>query len=220
MPNSNDRESQKEQDRKNIFSVRLKIGLAIVGAVFIFQGVSQMTKGFKEAKPSSGTPTLAEVAPQPGADYSQVGPKFKDENGSLTLNYPKDWTLGANLTATNPFQASAQGGVVDYRISKEPLSEDVTAKQYLDAMDRIFKTDTKIKTMTPLTETPVLINGNEALTREHTMILAGRDIILKQRLLILVKDRNAYCAVATTPVDLYEKTKSTFDSVNQTIRFE
>lgn len=209
--------NEKEKDRKNIFSGRLRVGLVIIGAIFVFQGLSQMNRGFKEMKQSSST---TEVAPQPGSDYSQVGPKFKDVNSPLALNYPSDWAIGANPTATNPFQASAEGGVVDYRISKEPLSQDISAKEYLDAMDRIFKTDPKIKSMTPLAETQINVNGNEGVTREHTMILTGKDIILKQKLLILVKDRNAYCAVATTPVDIFEKTKPTFEKVNQTIRFE
>ncbi|MDX2107631.1 MAG: hypothetical protein SFY67_14620 [Candidatus Melainabacteria bacterium] len=217
MENPNDKEKLKEQARKNIFSGRLKIGLAIVGVIFILQGLNQMNKGFKEIKDSS---SVAEVAPQAGSDYSQVGPQYKDANSSLTLNYPSDWAIGANPTPTNPFQASGQGGVVDYRISKEPLNQDITPKQYLDAMDKIFKTDPKIKSMTPFSENAININGNEGLTREHTMILTGKDIILKQKLLILVKDRNAYCAVSTTPVNLYEKTKPTFEAVNQTIRFE
>lgn len=220
MENPNEKEKLKENARKNIFSGRLRIGLAIIGAVFIFQGLNQMNKGFKEMKDSPATSTTTQVSPQAGSDYSKVGPQYKDANSPLTLNYPSQWAIGADPTPTNPFQASGQGGVVDYRISKEPLNEDITPKQYLDAMDKIFKTDPKIKSMTPFAESAININGNEGLTREHTMILTGKDIILKQKLLILVKDRNAYCAVSTTPVDLYEKTKPTFEAVNQTIRFE
>jgi len=219
MPNLN----EKDSSRKNVFSKRMQIGLGVIAAVFIFTGISQVLRGDKDSKPASGTTTSSsttETAPNSGADYSQVGPKFKDPKGPLALNYPALWAIGQSPTETNPFQASAEGGVVDYRISKEPLSQDITAKEYLDAMDKIFKTDPKIKSMTPLAENNLTVNGNQALTREHTMILTGKDIILKQKLFIVVKDRNAYCAVATTPLDLYEKTKPVFDQVDSTIRFE
>lgn len=217
MENPNEKEAQKEQARKNIFSGRLKFGLVIIGAIFVFQGLSQMNKGFKEVKESS---TSTEVAQKSGSDFSQIGPEYKDPKGSLKLNYPSEWKVDAGPTVTNPFQASGQGGVVDYRISQEPLSRDLTSKEYLEAMDRIFKTDPKISSMTNLSETAVNYNGIPGLTRVHIMVLNGKDIKIKQMLYIIIKDRNAYCAVASTPVDLFDKEQPNFEKVNKSIRFE
>lgn len=217
MPNPND----KDNKPANIFSKRLRIGLLIIGVIFVFQGLNQIYKGLsggKETKPS--TTSTSEISPSSGADYSSVGPKFKDPNGTLTLNYPSDWKVATDAKPSNPFQASAEGGVVDFRISKEPLDQDITPKQYVEAMDKIFDTDPKIKTLDKLGEEVVTINGNECIKRTHTMMLANKEILIKQMFLVLVKDRVAYCAVATTPVDIFEKTKPTFDKVYQTVRFE
>ncbi|MBP7862882.1 hypothetical protein KA183_14445 [bacterium] len=218
MTNPND----KDNKPANVFSKRLRIGLLIIGAIFVFQGLSQLNKSFfgnKDTKPATVT-TTSETSPNSGADYSQVGPQFKDPNGSLTLNYPADWKVAADPRPNNPFQASAEGGVVDFRISKEPLDQDITPKQYVEAMDKIFKTDPKVKTIDKLGEELVTINGNECIKRTHTMMLANKEILIKQMFLVLVKDRVAYCAVATTPVDIFEKTKPTFDKVYQSVRFE
>lgn len=217
MPNPNEQESKPPK----IFSTRLKIGLLIVGVIFVFQGLSQLNKGLsggKETKPS--TTSTSEIAPNSGADYSSVGPQFKDPNGTLTLNYPANWKVATDANPNNPFQASAEGGVVDFRISKEPLGQDITPKQYVEAMDKIFKTDPKVQTIDKLGEEVVTINGNECIKRTHTMMLANKAILIKQMFLVLVKDRVAYCAVATTPVDIFEKTKPTFDNVYQSVRFE
>jgi hypothetical protein len=220
MTNPNDKDNKPAK----VFSKKLIVGLVIIGAIFVFQGIIQVNKGLfgpKDTKPSTSTATsTSETSPNSGSDYSQVGPQFKDPNGTLTLNYPADWKVAADPQPSNPFQASAEGGVVDFRISKEPLGQDITPKQYVEAMDRIFKTDPKVKTIDKLGEEVVTINGNECIKRTHTMMLADKAILIKQMFLVLVKDRVAYCAVATTPVDIFEKTKPTFDKVYQSVRFE
>lgn len=209
-------ETKTPPPEKKKLSLGLRIGMALIGVVLLAQGVLQMRQGMKEFDDASKQKVEASAT-----NSSAAGAPVKNENAKVAITFPPDWTVGQS---TNEIihKANFADGSVDFRMVQEELRKAGNAREYLDAMNALLKENDRITDPEIVSADKFPVAGLEGIRQVQTSKVTGdpKQTVVKQAILVVVKDNVAYTAVASCKADAFEKMEPVFNKVFQSIKFE
>lgn len=201
---------------KKKMNLGVRIVMAIIGAVFLVQGVNQMRSGMSELK--NDTPKIE--TKKIDVSSSASGKVVKDERSKLSVTFPSDWVVKEGEEESQPFNAAPSKGPSDFRVSKENVPENCTPRQYVDAMNRLLKENSKINDFTILSDSKVTVAGLEGIRQNQKLKMAVSDVNIRQVSTVFIKDKAAYCAIASSTEDEFQSMEPTFLKIVESIKFE
>ncbi len=214
-PDKSQEQNQKAPRNLNIWT---RLGMALVGMVFVMIGIGQMSKGYAEMK-AADNPGASEITDTVKKSLAE-SKSFKDPKGNLSFEYPASWTVADDITDETPFRANALDNLIDFRISKEAIPEGMNAQSYIEAMDKVVGAEKRIHDLTKISEEKFSANGNEGIKRIQTLKHGDTPVLIKQVFVVMVNKNNAYCSVGTTTEKLFPDVEPVFTKVYNSYKFE
>ncbi|MBP7862883.1 hypothetical protein KA183_14450 [bacterium] len=214
-PDKSQVQNQKAPRNLNIWT---RIGMALVGLVFVMIGIGQMSKGYAEMK-AADNPGASEITDTVKKSLEE-SKSFKDPKGNLSFEYPANWKVAEDTSDETPFRANALENLIDFRISKEAVPEAMSAQSYVEAMDKVVAGEKRIHDVTKLSEEKFSVNGQEGIKRIQTLKHGDTPLLIKQVFVVMVNKNNAYCSVGTTTEKLFPDVEPIFTKVYNSYKFE